>query len=76
MEELRYHFFGVVEGEVVVAAGGGEGLVGGASNGSGGGGPFFACGFRDVMVGGDMNFGGGMDGGQMVLGCLGGEGVD
>ena len=40
MDELRCHFFGDEEGEVVAAAtGGGVGLVGGASNSSGGGVP-------------------------------------
>ena len=39
-------------------------------------GPFFACSFRDVNVGGGMNFGGGVDGGLIVLGCLGDEGMD
>ena len=78
MEELHCRFFGVVEGEVVAAAtGGGDGLVGGASNGNGGWvGPFFEWGLRNVIVGGGMNFGGGVDGGLMVLGSLGDEGVD
>ena len=79
MEEPHCHFLRVVEGEVVAAtaAGGSNGLVGGASTGSGGGeGPFFACGFRDVMVGGGMHFGGGVIGGLMVLGSFGDEGVD
>ena len=41
-----------------------------------GGGPFFGCGLRDVNVGGGMDFGGGVDGGLIVLGSLGDEGVD
>ena len=69
-----------MEGEVVAAAaaaGGSDGLVGGASNGSGGGvGPFFEWGLSDVIVGGGMNFGRGVDGSLMVLGKLGDEGVD
>ena len=40
------------------------------------GGPFFGCGLRDVNVGGGMDFVGGVDGGLIVLGCLGDEGVD
>ena len=78
MEELRCRFFGDEEGEVVAAAtGGGDGLMGGASNGSGGGvGPFFGCGLRAMNVGGGIDFGGGVVGGLIVLGCLGDEGVD
>ena len=77
MEELRCHFFGDEEGEVVAAAGSGEGLVDGASNSSGGEvGSFFGCGLRDVNVGGGMDFGGGVVGPLIVLSCLGDEGVD
>ena len=78
MDELRCRFFGDEEGEVdaVVATGGGDGLVGGDSNGSGGGGPFFRWYFSGVRLGGGMDFGGGVEGGLIVLGCLGDEGVD
>ena len=37
---------------------------------------FFGCGLRDVNVGGGMDFGGGVVGGLIVLGCLVDEGVD
>ena len=78
MDELRCRFFGDEVGEVVAVAatGGGDGLVGGASTGSGGGGPFFGWGFNDVRFEGGMDFGGGVEGGLIVLGCLGDEGVD
>ena len=39
------------------------------------GGPFFAWGFKEVMVGGGMDFGG-VIGSLMVLGSLADEGVD
>ena len=50
--------------------------MGGDSNGNGGGGPFFRWCFSDVSFGGGMDFGGGVEGGLIVLGCLGDEGVD
>ena len=79
MDGLRCRFFGDEEGEVdaVAATGGGDGLVGCDSNGSGGGvGPFFRWYFSGVRLGGGMDFGGGVEGGLIVLGCLGDEGVD
>ena len=41
-----------------------------------GGGPFFRWYFSGVRLGGGMDFGGGVEGGLIVLGCLGDEGVD
>ena len=76
MDELRCRFFGDEEGEAVAATGGVDGLEGGDSNGSGGGGPFFRWAFKAVRFGGGMDFGGGVDRGLNVLGCLGDEGVD
>ena len=77
MDELRCRFFGDEEGEAVAATGGGDGFEGGDSNGSGGGvGPFFRWAFKAVRFGGGMDFGGGVEGGLKVLGCLGDEGVD
>ena len=40
------------------------------------GGPFFESALRDVKFGGGIDFGSGVVGGQIVLGCLGDEGVD
>ena len=40
------------------------------------GGPFFRWAFKAVRFGGGMDFGGGVEGGLKVLGCLGDEGVD
>ena len=61
--------------EGVAAVAGGDGLIGGESNGSGGGGPFF-FGIKMVISGGGMDLWGGVDGGLIMRGCFGDEGVE
>ena len=77
MDELRCRFFGVVLGDegVVAVAGGGGGLIGGESNGSRGGGPFF-FGIKMVISGSGMDLWSGVDGGLIMRGCFGDEGVE